>query len=89
LAIQAQHWAIYPPNGGFDVLKAREVYSIPEGYDPVAAIALGYMIHKPCLKDAATSVSPTQPQALRKVCSLVAGTKPHHWSGAKIKAKSR
>lgn len=27
---------------GFDVAKAREVYSIAEGYEPVAAIALGY-----------------------------------------------
>lgn len=28
---------------GFDVPKAREVYSIPEGYEPVAVIALGYL----------------------------------------------
>jgi nitroreductase len=28
--------------GGFDVDKAREVFSIPEGYEPVAALALGY-----------------------------------------------
>lgn len=28
---------------GFDVPKARSVYSIPEGYEPVAAIALGYL----------------------------------------------
>jgi nitroreductase len=27
---------------GFDVPKTRELYSIPEGYEPVAAIALGY-----------------------------------------------
>lgn len=27
---------------GFDVSKAREEFSIPEGYEPVAAIALGY-----------------------------------------------
>ncbi len=27
----------------FDVAKAREVYSIAEGYEPVAAIALGYL----------------------------------------------
>ncbi|MDM9379559.1 nitroreductase family protein [Chlorogloeopsis sp. ULAP01] len=27
---------------GFDVSKARELYSIPEGYEPVAAIAVGY-----------------------------------------------
>jgi hypothetical protein len=28
---------------GFDVAKARETYAIPAGYDPVAAIALGYL----------------------------------------------
>ncbi|WP_410500478.1 nitroreductase family protein [Chroococcidiopsis sp. SAG 2025] len=27
---------------GFDVPKAKEIYRIPEGYEPVAAIALGY-----------------------------------------------
>lgn len=27
---------------GFDVEKTREVYSIPEGYEPMAAIAVGY-----------------------------------------------
>ena len=28
--------------GGFDAARAREVFSIPEGYEPVAAIAVGY-----------------------------------------------
>ncbi len=28
---------------GFDVPKAKETYGIPDGYDPVAAIALGYL----------------------------------------------
>lgn len=28
---------------GFDADKARELYAIPEGYDPVAAIAVGYL----------------------------------------------
>ena len=28
--------------GGFDVARAREEFSIPEGYEPVAAIAVGY-----------------------------------------------
>jgi nitroreductase len=28
--------------GGFDVEKAREIFAIPEGYEPVAMIALGY-----------------------------------------------
>jgi nitroreductase len=29
--------------GGFDPQRSRELYSIPEGYDPQTAIALGYM----------------------------------------------
>lgn len=28
--------------GGFDATRAREEFSIPEGYEPVAAIAVGY-----------------------------------------------
>jgi nitroreductase len=28
--------------GGFDAVRAREEYSIPEGYEPVTAIAVGY-----------------------------------------------
>ncbi|NET00343.1 MAG: nitroreductase family protein [Sphaerospermopsis sp. SIO1G1] len=28
--------------GGFDVAKTREVYNIPEGYEPMTAIAIGY-----------------------------------------------
>jgi nitroreductase len=28
--------------GGFDMERAREVFQIPEGYEPVAAIAVGY-----------------------------------------------
>jgi len=27
---------------GFDVVKAKELYSIPQRYEPVAAIAIGY-----------------------------------------------
>ena len=27
---------------GFDVVKARETYGIPEGFDPVAVLAIGY-----------------------------------------------
>jgi hypothetical protein len=27
--------------GGFDTARAREVFAIPEGYEPAAAIALG------------------------------------------------
>lgn len=44
LAIQATALGLFIHQmAGFDVLKAREVYSIPEGYEPVAAIALGYI----------------------------------------------
>ena len=43
LVIQAMALGIFVHQmGGFDVAKTRQVYSIPEGYDPVAAIALGY-----------------------------------------------
>ena len=31
--------------GGFDAERAREEFSIPEGYEPVAAIAVGYPGH--------------------------------------------
>lgn len=43
LAVQATALGIYIHQmAGFDVPKARELYSIPEGYEPVAAVALGY-----------------------------------------------
>lgn len=43
LILQAMSMDIYAhPMGGFDRDKARETYSIPEGYEPVAGIALGY-----------------------------------------------
>jgi nitroreductase len=43
LAIQATALGLFIHQmAGFDVGRARELYSIPEGYDPVAAIALGY-----------------------------------------------
>lgn len=43
LIIQATSMDIYAhPMGGFDRDKARETYNIPEGYEPVAGIALGY-----------------------------------------------
>ena len=43
LAIQATANGLFIHQmAGFDVLKTREIYSIPEGYEPVAAIALGY-----------------------------------------------
>jgi nitroreductase len=44
LAIQATALGLYIHQmAGFDVAKAKEIYSIPEGYEPVAAIALGYL----------------------------------------------
>ena len=43
LAIQATANGLFIHQmAGFDVPKTREIYSIPEGYEPVAAIALSY-----------------------------------------------
>ncbi|MGL5870815.1 MAG: nitroreductase family protein [Xenococcaceae cyanobacterium] len=43
MAIQAAAMDLYLHQmAGFDVAKARELYSIPSDYEPVAAIALGY-----------------------------------------------
>ena len=43
LAIQAADLGLFIHQmAGFDVPKAKEIYSIPEGYEPVAALALGY-----------------------------------------------
>uniref|UniRef100_UPI000BBC11F0 nitroreductase family protein n=1 Tax=Calothrix sp. NIES-2100 TaxID=1954172 RepID=UPI000BBC11F0 len=44
LAIQATALGLFIHQmAGFDVAKAKEVYNISEGYEPVAAIALGYL----------------------------------------------
>lgn len=44
LAIQATANGLFVHQmAGFDVPLARESYSIPEGYEPVAAIAIGYL----------------------------------------------
>jgi len=44
LALQATDLGLFIHQmAGFDVAKACEVYQIPEGYEPVAAIALGYL----------------------------------------------
>lgn len=44
LAIQATELGLFIHQmAGFDVEQARQVYGIPEGYAPVAAIALGYL----------------------------------------------
>ncbi len=44
LAIQATGLGLFIHQmAGFDVPKAKEVYGIAEGYEPVAAIALGYI----------------------------------------------
>jgi nitroreductase len=44
LAIQATALGLYIHQmAGFDVAKAKEVYGIAEGHEPIAAIALGYL----------------------------------------------
>ncbi|WP_413171382.1 nitroreductase family protein [Anabaena azotica] len=43
LTIQATSLGLFVHQmGGFDATKAREVYNIPEGYEPITAIAIGY-----------------------------------------------
>jgi nitroreductase len=43
LAIQATSLGLFIHQmAGFDVAKAKELYSIPQRYEPVAAIAIGY-----------------------------------------------
>jgi nitroreductase len=44
LALQATALGVYVHQmAGFDAAKAKEQYGIPDGYEPVAAIALGYL----------------------------------------------
>lgn len=44
LISQATHLGLFVHQmAGFDVEKARQVFHIPEGYEPVAAVALGYL----------------------------------------------
>ncbi|GAC1470782.1 MAG: hypothetical protein NVS2B14_14920 [Chamaesiphon sp.] len=44
LVIQAVELGVFVHQmAGFDIDKARELYSIPNGYEPVAAIAIGYL----------------------------------------------
>ncbi|MDZ7958079.1 MAG: nitroreductase family protein [Aulosira sp. DedQUE10] len=44
LTVQATSLGLFVHQmAGFDVPKAKELYSIPERYEPVAAIALGYL----------------------------------------------
>ena len=44
LAIEAAAQGLFIHQmAGFDVTRAKETYGIPDGYDPVAAIALGYL----------------------------------------------
>ena len=44
LTVQAMSMGLWVHQmGGFDAEKVREVYGVPEGYDPVAAIAIGRM----------------------------------------------
>jgi len=66
------------------------VYSIPEGYDPVAAIALGYIGDPQTLPERLLQrvLAPRSRKPLEKFVSLVAGTKPHHWSEPRLKRKA-
>jgi nitroreductase len=44
LAVQATAQGLFIHQmAGFDVPKTKEIYGIPDGYEPVAAIALGYL----------------------------------------------
>ncbi|MDX2215675.1 MAG: nitroreductase family protein [Oculatellaceae cyanobacterium bins.114] len=44
LAIQATELGLFVHQmAGFDVAKTRDAYNIPQGYEPVTAIALGYL----------------------------------------------
>ena len=52
LAIQATALGLFIHQmAGFDVSKAKEIYNIPSGYEPVAAIALGYLGDPQTLSD--------------------------------------
>lgn len=43
LTIQATSLGLFVHQmGGFDATKAREVYNIPEGYEPISAMVIGY-----------------------------------------------
>jgi nitroreductase len=43
LSVQATSLGIYVHQmGGFDKSAARQAFAIPDGYDPVVAIAIGY-----------------------------------------------
>jgi nitroreductase len=43
LIVQATAFGLYVHQmAGFSVEKVRETYSLPEGFEPVAAIAIGY-----------------------------------------------
>ncbi len=43
LTFQAAHLGLYIRQmGGFDKAKAKEVYQIPDGYEPVTVLAIGY-----------------------------------------------
>lgn len=52
LAIQAAALGLFIHQmAGFDVSKAKETYGIPSGYEPVAALALGYFGDSQTLSD--------------------------------------
>ncbi len=52
LTVQARHMGLYVHQmAGFSQKKARETYAIPDGYEPVAAIALGTLGDPEALPD--------------------------------------
>jgi nitroreductase len=53
LSVQATALGLYVHQmGGFDVEKARAVFSLPEGYEPVAMMAVGYLGDRDALPEA-------------------------------------
>lgn len=75
LMLQAFDLGLYAhPMPGFDVKKARQVYNIPENYEPAAAIAVGYPGDLEALPDAIRKLelSPRERKTLEE--SVFSGT---------------
>jgi len=84
LTLQATELGLYVHQmAGFDPLKARQLLNIPEGYEPAAMMALGY------LDDAAPAAgAPRQPDTTRRPRNpldtlLFEGTWGNPWSSAR------
>lgn len=66
LTLQATALGLYVHQmGGFDAQRAQELFAIPEGYEPVAVIAVGYR------EESGDAATPTPPRARRPVEDLV------------------